>query len=49
MSDDKVASMKIARIVQRLVRDKRTHPAAPEGQAADGVPWAVAAEAENGP
>ncbi|MGH3692422.1 MAG: hypothetical protein ACRDRX_00175 [Pseudonocardiaceae bacterium] len=29
MADDVVASMKIARLVRRLVRDRRTNPAAP--------------------
>ncbi|MGH3622348.1 MAG: hypothetical protein ACRDQ5_11240 [Sciscionella sp.] len=29
MSDDKIASMKIATLVRKLVRDKQTNPAAP--------------------
>ncbi|MGH3999362.1 MAG: hypothetical protein ACRDTJ_18120 [Pseudonocardiaceae bacterium] len=30
MADDRIASMKIAILVQMLVRDKRTNPAAPQ-------------------
>ena len=29
MADDKIASMKIAKLVRKLVNDKRTNPAAP--------------------
>lgn len=37
MADDKIASMKIAKLVRQLVRDKRTNPAAPAFPPADAL------------